>query len=272
MTQITDVILSDGVRLTHTDTGSGPTVVFHQGFSLTQQIWGPLLERLGTDYRSITFAPRGHGDSDAPKSGYSVNQLAADLAELLAALDLSDVTLVGHSMGGAASLIAAANQATDGPISRLVLLGPSAPGFVQRQGQPYGIPPEIFSELRRGMDADFAANARGSADIFFHQTDPEYARHIFEATLAMRQDVASALFADLGSLNLESKLPEVAVPVLALWGEHDNLADPRWADWFREKNYPHWQVDTLAHSGHGSMVDEPAEVARRIREFVDQLA
>lgn len=122
------------------------------------------------------------------------------------------------------------------------------------------------------MDADFAANARGSADIFFHQTDPEYARHIFEATLAMRQDVASALFADLGSLNLESKLPEVAVPVLALWGEHDNLADPRWADWFREKNYPHWQVDTLAHSGHGSMVDEPAEVARRIREFVDQLA
>ncbi|BCF83307.1 non-heme chloroperoxidase [Rhodococcus qingshengii] len=268
MTQLTDVALPSGIRLAHTDTGSGPTLLFHQGFSLTQQIWEPLVSELTADFRCVTFDPRGHGASDAPESGYSIDHLAVDLAGLVAALNLTEVTLVGHSMGGAASLIAAADQDADGPISRLVLLGPSAPGFVQREGQPYGAPAAVFSELRRGMDADFAANARRSADMFFHQTDPEHARRIFEATLAMRQDVASALFADLEHLDLETDLSEVAVPVLALWGEHDNLADPRWAEWFRAKNLRNWQIDTLAHSGHGSMVDEPVEIARRIREFV----
>lgn len=263
-------VLPDGVRLVHSDFGDGPTILFHQGFSLTQLIWEPLLEELTTSYRCITFDPRGHGASAAPASGYTVERLAEDLTELAAALDVHDVTLVGHSLGGAAALSAVADQGTSGRFSRLVLLGPAVPGFVRRAGQPYGVPPEVFAELRHGLQADFAANARRTAEIFFHQTDPQQARRIFDATLAMRPDVATELFTRLGDLDLADRISDVAVPVLALWGAHDALSDPRWTDWFQDRQLPHWQIGTLSNSGHGPMVDEPAELATRIREFIDQ--
>jgi pimeloyl-ACP methyl ester carboxylesterase len=262
-------VLRDGVRLVHSEVGVGSTILFHQGFSLTQLIWEPLLEHLTTSYRCITFDPRGHGASTAPASGYTVERLAEDLTELARALDLHDVTLVGHSLGGAAALTAVADQGRNGPFSRLVLLGPALPAFVQRGAQPYGLPPELFAELRHSIQTDFAANARQTADIFFHQTDPRQARRIFDATLAMRPDVATELFTRLGDLDLTDRLGDVIVPVLALWGEHDVLSDPRWADWFQDQKLPHWHIGTLPNSGHGPMVDEPAELAARIREFVD---
>jgi pimeloyl-ACP methyl ester carboxylesterase len=269
MTPLTTV-LRDDVRLVHTDFGDGPTILFQQGFSLTQLIWEPLLKELTTSYRCITFDPRGHGASDAPASGYTVERLAEDLTELAVALDLQDVTLVGHSLGGAAALTAVADQGGGGRFSRLVLLGPAVPGFVRRDGQPYGVPPEVFTELRAALQADFTANARHTAEIFFHQTDPQEARRIFDATLAMRPDVASELFARLGDIDLADRLGDVAVPVLALWGEHDVLSDPRWADWFRDRRLPDWHVGTLSNSGHGCMVDEPVELAARVRKFIDQ--
>lgn len=269
MTPLTTV-LRDGVRLVHGDLGHGPTILFHQGLSLTRLIWEPLLEELRTSYRCITFDPRGHGASDAPASGYTVERLAEDLTELASALDLNDVTLVGHSLGGAAAFTAVADQSALGQFSRLVLLGPTVPGFVRRDGQPYGVPPEVFAELSHALRSDFQANARQTAEIFFHQADPLQARRIFEATLAMRPDVASELFATLGGIDLADRLDDIAVPVLALWGEHDALSDPKWADWFRHRQLPDWHVGTLSHSGHGSMVDEPAELAVRIRRFIDQ--
>lgn len=262
--------MRDGVRLVYSDTGSGPTLLFHQGFSLTRVVWDQLVDELAPTFRCITFDPRGHGASDAPATGYTVDRLAEDLGELASALDLQSVTLVGHSLGGAAAVIAAADQGVDGRFCRLVLLAPAVPGFVQRQGQPYGIPPAAFTEFHRSISDDFVGNAERSADIFFHQTDPEQARQIFRATLAMRPEVAAELFGTLQSLDLADRLDDIAIPTLALWGEHDTLSDPRWADWYRDRRLADFQAETLPNSGHGSMVDEPAAIATRIREFTDR--
>lgn len=262
--------MRDGVRLVHSDTGSGPTILFHQGFSLTQMVWNPLLDQLAPTYRCITFDPRGHGASDAPAFGYTVDRLAEDLSELASTLDLWDITLVGHSLGGAAAVTTVANQGIGGRFSRMVLLAPTVPGFVQREGQPYGVAPEAFAEFHRSISEDYIGNAGRSAEIFFHQADPEQAHRIFEATLAMRPEVAAELFGTLENLDLADRLNDVSIPTLALWGEHDALSDPRWADWYRDRQLPNFHVGSLPSSGHGSMVDEPISVATRIREFIDR--
>lgn len=70
-------VLRDGVQTVHRDSGSGPTIPFPQGFSLTQLIWEPLREELTANHRCVTSDPR-------------------------------DVTLVGHSLGGAAAVTAVA--------------------------------------------------------------------------------------------------------------------------------------------------------------------
>jgi len=262
------VTLRDGVRLAYSEAGSGPVVLLHPGFSLTRALWEPLVAELEGEFRCVSFDPRGHGESDAPASGYTIERLAADIGELTEALALEDVTLVGHSIGGAIASTAVLDHDAGDRIARLVLLGPAVPGFVQREGQPYGVPREVFEQLLAGITADFLGTSRQTEQIFFHQADPEQAHRAMQAAEVMRPEVAAELFAQLGEIDLADRLPEIDVPVLALWGLHDTLSDPRWAGWFEERGLSGWQPGTLEHSSHGSMLDEPAEVARRIRDFV----
>jgi len=84
------------------DTGGGgrPVVLIHgwplSGEAFKDQV--PALQQAG--YRVVTYDRRGFGRSDKPKSGYTYDTLAEDLHTLLTELDLSDVTVVGFSMGG----------------------------------------------------------------------------------------------------------------------------------------------------------------------------
>src|SRR5579875_2638046 len=81
--------------------GPGRPVVLIHGWPLTGESWAyqvPALTEAG--YRVITYDRRGFGRSDKPRTGYDYDTLADDLHELLTELELSDVTLVGFSMGG----------------------------------------------------------------------------------------------------------------------------------------------------------------------------
>src|ERR1700712_4846358 len=81
--------------------GDGRPVVLIHGWPLSGESWKgqiPALAKAG--YRVIAYDRRGFGQSDKPKHGYGYDTLAADLDGVLSELDLTDVTLVGFSMGG----------------------------------------------------------------------------------------------------------------------------------------------------------------------------
>ncbi|SDO21817.1 Pimeloyl-ACP methyl ester carboxylesterase [Klenkia soli] len=89
------------IDLHYTDVGSGRPVVLIHGWPLSGRSWEaqvPALVEAG--HRVITYDRRGFGDSSQPWGGYDYDTFAADLDQLLTHLDLSDVTLVGFSMGG----------------------------------------------------------------------------------------------------------------------------------------------------------------------------
>jgi pimeloyl-ACP methyl ester carboxylesterase len=107
------VITDDGVLLAVRDCGpkTGPhTVVFLHGFCHTRASWEHQIayfsRRYGSSVRVISYDHRGHGRSGlAPMSTYRIDRLAEDLAQVLAAAQVSgQVTLVGHSMGGMTAL------------------------------------------------------------------------------------------------------------------------------------------------------------------------
>jgi pimeloyl-ACP methyl ester carboxylesterase len=93
------VALSDGVRLSYIEAGTGKPLVMVPGWSQTAIEFKHQLEGLSSRYRVVAFDPRGQGESDKPDYGYRLSRLAMDLREVLDALGLDEVTLLGHSLG-----------------------------------------------------------------------------------------------------------------------------------------------------------------------------
>lgn len=93
------VTVSDGVRLSYLEAGSGRPLVLVPGWSQTAEQFRHQLEGLSDRYRVIAIDMRGHGDSDKPAHGYKIQRLSKDVWDMLRALDLNGVTILGHSMG-----------------------------------------------------------------------------------------------------------------------------------------------------------------------------
>lgn len=125
------VTTSDGVALAVRDYGqpdADHTVVLLHGFCLTAQAWDlqilHLRRQWGERVRIISYDHRGHGASaGAPIGTYRIEQLATDLAELMAALNISGpITLAGHSMGGMTALAYLGRPRSQRPIDPVALI------------------------------------------------------------------------------------------------------------------------------------------------------
>ncbi len=138
------VTVRDGVRLAVRDQGpidAEASVVLLHGLCLEQGSWAgqirDLTRQWGDRIRIISYDHRGHGRSDsAPADTYVIEQLAADLADVLAALDVTGpLTLVGHSMGGMVALTYLGRPPADRPVEpHGVVLVATAAGRLAEHG------------------------------------------------------------------------------------------------------------------------------------------
>jgi len=119
---------TNGIDTFYEDTGQGPPVVLIHGHSLDLCMWQyqvPALLQAG--YRVVRYDVRGHGRSAAPAQGYTWENYAADLADLLTCLDVESAHLVGISMGGGIALQFVLNFPQR--VLSLVLVDSTLPGF-----------------------------------------------------------------------------------------------------------------------------------------------
>ena len=90
---------NDGVTLHYLEAGSGPPLVMIPGWSQTAEQFKYQLEALSDRYHCIAIDMRGHGESEKVNIGYKIQRLAKDLDDVLTGLDLTNVAILGHSMG-----------------------------------------------------------------------------------------------------------------------------------------------------------------------------
>lgn len=103
----------------------GTPLVCAHGLTANASGFQLLADELASDHRVFAYDLRGRGDSDKPEHGYSVPIHAADLAELIAKLELSRPVLIGHSLGALIALYFAAQYPE--LLSKLVLIDAGAP-------------------------------------------------------------------------------------------------------------------------------------------------
>jgi pimeloyl-ACP methyl ester carboxylesterase len=93
-----------GLQLAYDRRGRGAPLVLIHGYPLDHTIWEPIVPLLVNDFDLILPDLRGFGESDAPKTEYTMSDLAADVAGLLDRLGIEKAAIVGHSMGGYVAL------------------------------------------------------------------------------------------------------------------------------------------------------------------------
>lgn len=145
---------STPIDLYYEDHGSGLPVVLIHGWPLNGDAWEKQTAALlAAGHRVITYDRRGFGRSSKPGTGYNYDTFAADLDVLLNTLNLTNVSLVGHSMGTGEITRYIGKYGTK-RLRKAVLIGTLGPYLVKAPDNSEGIDASVFSGIQAGIKAD----------------------------------------------------------------------------------------------------------------------
>lgn len=205
--------------------GGEKTILFVHGWPGNHNLFEYQLEQLPKlGYRCIAIDYRGFGMSDKPWSGYDYNRLADDLRMVINGLQLSDVTLAGHSTGGAIVVRYMARHLGYG-VSKLALFAAAAPSLIQRPYFQYGLPTQAVLDIIEGTYTDRPKMLRSFGDMIFNNpVSQALSDWIFQLGL-QASGWATAAVANtwLDEEGLFYDLETINVPTLILHGVNDKV-------------------------------------------------
>lgn len=251
---------TDGVKIAVYDLGekNRRTVFLVHGWPLSHKIYEYQIELLlRGGYRVVMMDLRGFGMSDAPAGGYSYRRMAQDLYEIIMAMRLRDIILVGFSMGGAIAL-RYMRLFKGFAVSRLILLAAAAPCWVQRPDFPYGVSKESVEEMIVRARTDRPQLCKDFAQQLFFSQHSEAAVDWFRQIALSSSGIGTLR----GLISLRDEdgrkdLCSVHVPTFLLYGERDQVV-PRDLIRIQHEEIRGSKLYLLQQSGHGLMYDQLA--------------
>jgi len=162
---------STPVELYYEDHGSGQPVVLVHGYPLDGHSWERQTRALlEAGYRVIAYDRRGFGQSSQPAEGYDYDTFAADLDAVLSSLDLSDVVLVGFSMGTGELARYISRYGAD-RVAKLAFLASLQPYLLHGEDNPTGLPQSVFDEIAAAARKDRFAWFPSFYENFYNLSD-----------------------------------------------------------------------------------------------------
>ena len=243
----------------HVVAGSGtPPIVFVHGFACSHTDYKAQVEQFSKRHQTVSVDLRGHGASPGTVDEISIERLGADVAEVMRALKLSPVILVGHSMGCRV-------------VTAVILLDGSqfapamGPAMQERFTKAGG-----FTEMARGM----------FKEMFTGKSDAAVAAAVVERALRLPPEIGSKLLLDLQRYDItrfEASLAGVRAPVMALQATYSNDKRERktmvkgqstpYLEMVRRAQ-PKARVEIVPDTGHFPQLDEIAQTNALLESFV----
>ena len=220
----------DGTEIYYMDWGAGPPVVLSHGWPLNADSWeAQMLFLASNGHRVVAHDRRGHGRSTQTWDGNEMDTYADDLAAVIEALDLRDITLVGFSTGGGEVARYIGRHGTE-RVAGVALVSAVPPFMLQTDDNPGGVPIQVFDEIRAASEADRSQTYRDLADgPFFGNNRP--GANVSEGTrLAFwRQGLqaghrnAYECIAAFSATDFRGDLAKIDVPTLVIHGDDDQV-------------------------------------------------
>jgi non-heme chloroperoxidase len=225
------------------------------------------LPKLG--YRCIGVDCRGFGQSDRPWTGYDYNRLADDVRSVIEVLQLKDITLGGHSTGGAICVRYMARHSGYG-VSKLGLFAAAAPSLIQRPYFPYGLAKQAVLDIIANTLKDRPQMIRDFGNmIFFQYKTCPFSDWVFELGL-QAAGWATAAIANtwLYEEELFYDLKTITVPTLILHGIHDRVCLFPLAK-AQQESIKNARLVPFEESGHFLFCDEPDKFNKELAQFIE---
>jgi pimeloyl-ACP methyl ester carboxylesterase len=246
-----------GVKLFYEERGTGePPLLLSHGLMNDHSYFQPQLDKLSSQRRVVALDLRGHGKSDQPEQRYTIDGFADDLDWIVDELDLDDVVVVGHSMGGAASLQFAAD--VPDKVSAVIILDtPIVPpsDFGAAMGQlAEGAKTPAYQDVIRVFMSQFVG----------FQDDPDRANQLVEKMASTPQHVTASCLQAYIDWDSAGAARAVTVPVLY-------VSSGPWftqVDEFREL-CPQLVTGQTVGSGHYHQLEVADQINAMIRRFVE---
>ncbi|MDH3302506.1 MAG: alpha/beta hydrolase [Acidimicrobiia bacterium] len=220
----------DGARLAIRRSGTGPPVVLVHGLTGNRDDWGPVARRLIIDgFEVIAMELRGHGDSSRGRDGYGPRRLAADLAQALSALDLRDVILVGHSMGGIAAmtLILEHPELAAERVRKMAVVASTA--TLQQRQTRFGLRFLSLELLDHFTRFDERLRLGTGLIAFGRHPNLELIDHLIDSTARCPHDVRREATAALVDYDITDQLHRIGHDTLVIGGTSDRLTPLRYS-------------------------------------------
>jgi non-heme chloroperoxidase len=258
--------------LFYTDYPGDEPVVFAHAWGLNGDMWSYQLPELMTaGFRCVTYDRRGHGRSDRPPSGYDIDTLADDLAAVIDRLDLSNITLIGHSMG-TAEVVRYLTRHGSGRIARLVLSGTVTPMLLQSADNPDGIPADVAAQSRVAMLRDIGdwMDMSGKAEYFSgeHRVSQQLLDWTLNTIAAVPLPVLTQTSDAFLRADFRSELTELTIPTLVIHGTADTSMPIDLTARNTARLIPHCRFITIDGGGHGLYLSESRRYNATLLEFI----
>lgn len=254
--------------------GDGRAVVLIHGWPLSGAAWKDQIAALtGAGHRVVTYDRRGFGRSEKPSRGFDYDTLANDLEAVLKELELTDVTLVGFSMGGGEVARYISKHGEDR--LRSVVFAAAVPPYMMRtEDNPDG---PLTQEAAAGMTEALTADRTAFFEEFitgFFSADGQ-----LKVTEAQRQDAlalchqsdqeaALGCMEAFGTTDFREDLTQVTVPTLVLHGSSDATVPFAGSGARTHAAIPHSELAIIQDAPHGLNVSHAEEFNTALLQFL----
>jgi non-heme chloroperoxidase len=274
------VTTDDGASLHVVERGrvDGRPLLFVHGVTLSTEVWRYQLRDLAGEFRVLALDQRGHGRSRAGSLGYSLERLGADIAALVETLDLRSLIIIGHSMGGFATL----RFAIDHPaflgsrVAGLVLVNTSAGQVLTPVGGARAsklasrVVGSVIRQVGRRRAVTEDVGYLGARFILGKEASPTYVRlthQMYENTPP--ETVVGSIMGFL-DMDMHADLAAIDIPVVVAAGDRDLLTPVRAARRIADR-LPGARLEVFPDAGHMLMLERHQEFNDLIEEFAISL-